>query len=82
MFPHSSVTCVSAGAIQAGELDVVLSGIGPVNAVVDEVQRQAIGPRDLILYDDTSVGAVHPNSANVRVVSPVRPVQVPNQQRT
>lgn len=35
---YSSVTCVSVGAIQAGKLDVVLPGIGPVYTVIDEVQ--------------------------------------------
>lgn len=33
-----SVTCVSVGAIQAGKLNVVLPGIGPVYTVIDEVQ--------------------------------------------
>lgn len=76
-----SATCVSVGAVQAGELDVVLPGIGPVDAVVYEVQREAVGPRDLVLHDDAAVGAVHPDSANVRVVSPVGPVQVPERVR-
>lgn len=31
------ITRVSVTPVQAGELDVVLSGIGPVDAVVDEV---------------------------------------------
>ncbi len=77
-----SVTCVSVGAVQAGKLNVVLPGIGPVYTVIDEVQGKSIGPRDLILYNDASVGAVHPDSPNVRVVAPVRPIQVPNQQGT
>lgn len=74
------VTCVSVGAVQTGKLNVVLPGIGPVYTVIDEVQGKSIGPCDLILYDDTSVGAVHPDSPDVRVVAPVRPIQVPNQQ--
>lgn len=32
------VTCVPAGAVQAGKLDVVLPGIGPVYTVIDEVK--------------------------------------------
>lgn len=68
------------GAVEAGKLNVVFSGIRPVDSVIYEVQGQSIGPRDLILDDDASVGAVHPNSPNVRVVPPVRPIQVPNQQ--
>lgn len=74
---HERFTCVSVGSIQAGECDVVLPGVGPVDAVVDKVQRQAVGPRDLILHDDTPVGAVHADPADVWAVSPVRPVQEP-----
>lgn len=74
-----SVTCVSVGAIQAGKLNVVLPGICPVYTVINEVQGKSIGPGDLVLYDGTSVGAVHPDSPNVGVVTPVRPIQVPMQ---
>lgn len=65
------VTCVSAGSIQAGECDVVLPSISPVDAVINKVQREAIGPRDLILHDDSPVGAVHPNPPYVGGVTPV-----------
>lgn len=72
----SCVTCVPVGTVQAGKLNVVLPGISPVYAVIDEVQSQSIGPGDLILDDDCSVVAIHPNSPNVRVITPVRPVKV------
>lgn len=68
------VTCVSVGSIQAGKCDVVLSSIGPVDAVIDKVQRQAIGPGDLILHNDTPVGAIHSNPPYVGAVTPVGPV--------
>lgn len=70
---------MSVGAVQTGKFYVVLSGVGPVDAIIDEVQGQPIGPGDLVLHDDTSVGTVHPDSPDVRVVSPVGPVQVPKQ---
>lgn len=66
---------MSVGSIQTSERDVVLPGVGPVYAVIDKVQRQAVGPRDLILHDDTPVGAIHTDPPDVRAVSPVRPVQ-------
>lgn len=69
---------MSVGAVQAGELNVILPGVGPVDAVIDEIQRETVGPCDLVLHDDAAVGAVHPDSADVWVVSPVGPVQVPN----
>lgn len=75
----SGCTCVSVGAVQAGKLNVVLPGICPVYTVIDEVQGQSVGPGDLILYDDTSVGAIHPDPPYMRVVPPVGPVQVPEQ---
>lgn len=68
---------MSAGSVQAGECDVVLPSIGPVDAVVDKVQSQAVGPRDLVLHNDAPVGAIHANPADVGAVTPVRPVQVP-----
>lgn len=73
-------THVSAGAIQAGKLYVVFPGISPVDAVINEVQGESIGPSDLIFHDDTSVRAIHPNPPNVWTVTPVWPVQVPNKQ--
>lgn len=68
------VTYVSAGSIQAGKCNVVLSSISPVDTVINKVQRQTIGPGDLILHNDTSVGAIHPDPPYVGVVTPVRPV--------
>lgn len=38
LFVYWSVTCVSVGAIQAGKLNVVFSGISPVYTVINEVQ--------------------------------------------
>lgn len=65
---------MSAGSIQAGKCNVVLSCVCPVDAIVDKVQRQAIRPGDLLLYNNTPVGAVHPDSPYVWVVAPVGPV--------
>lgn len=68
------VTCVSAGSIQAGKCDIVLSCICPVDAIVDKIQCQAVGPGDLLFHNNTPVGAVHPDPPYVRVVAPVGPV--------
>lgn len=71
-----NVTCVSAGSVQAGKCNVILTGVCPVDAVINEVQGQTIGPSDLVLHNDTPVGAIHPNPPNVRAISPVGPVQI------
>ena len=73
---------MSVGSVQASELDVVLTGVGPVDAVVDKVQREAVGPGDLVLHDHAPVGAVHADPPDVRDVPPVRPVQVAGHQDT
>ena len=75
------VTRVSVGSVQAGKLDVVFPSVGPVDAVVDEVEREAVGPGDLVLHDHAAVAAVHPDPPDVGVVSPVRPVQVPGEDK-
>lgn len=36
--PKVCVTCVSVGSIQARKCDIVLSSIGPVDAVIDKIQ--------------------------------------------
>lgn len=68
---------MSVGAIEAGKLNVVLPGVRPVNTIIDEVQGQSVGPSDFVLYDHAPVGAVHADPPNVRVITPVWPVQEP-----
>lgn len=68
---------MSVGSIHADKCNVVLSGVGPVDPVINEVQGQSIGPGDLILYNNTPVCTVHPDPSDVRVVAPVGPVQIP-----
>lgn len=66
-------------SIQAGKLNVILPRVGPVDPVIDEVQGEAVGPGDLALHNVAPVGAIHANPANVRLIPPVRPVQIPTQ---
>lgn len=35
----SGCTCMSVGPIQVGELDVIFSGVGPVDSIINEIQR-------------------------------------------
>lgn len=67
---------MSVGSIQAGKCDVVLTGISPVDPVIYKIQGQTIGPGDVVLYDDTPVGPIHPNPPDMGVVPPVSPIQV------
>lgn len=64
-----------AGTIQTGKLNVVLSGISPVDAAVNVVQGEAIRPSDLGVHYDAPVCAIHAYLANQGVVTPVCPVQ-------
>lgn len=68
------VTYVPAGAIQAGKCYIVLPGVSPVNAVIDEVQCETVGPCDLILHNHRPVSSVHSNPSDVGAVTPVGPV--------
>lgn len=65
---------VPVGTIQASKFNVVLSGISPVDAAVNIVQSEAIGPCDLGLHNDTPVGTIHAYLANQGMVTPVSPV--------
>lgn len=71
-----ALTYVPVGAIQAGKLDVVLPCISPIDAAVDVVQGEAIGPSYLGVNDDAAVGAIHADLPDQGVVPPVCPVQV------
>lgn len=55
---------VTVGAIQAGKLNVVLTGVSPVDALGDIVQCQAVGPRDLGVHDDTAARPIHADPAD------------------
>lgn len=69
-------TNVSAGTVQASKSYVVFTSVSPVDAIINEVQSQAVGPGYLVLNDNASVSAVHSNATDVRDVSPVWPVQI------
>ena len=69
-----SITCVSVGSIQVGKLNVLLLVVGPVDAIVDVVQRQGVGREDLLFQDDGPVGSIHPHPLYV-LFTPVCPVQ-------
>lgn len=69
--PGNADTYMSIGSIQAGKSNVVFPGIGPVDAVINKIQSQTIGPSDLVFYNNTPVGAIHPNPSYMGGVSPV-----------
>lgn len=68
------LTYVPVGTIQAGKFNIVLPGIGPVDAAVNVVQGEAVGPGDLGVHDDAPVGAIHAYLANKGMITPVCPV--------
>lgn len=69
-----ALTRVPVGAVEAGELDVVLPRISPIDPTVDVVEGEAVGPRYLGVNNDAAVGAIHANLPDQGVVTPVCPV--------
>ena len=67
-----------AGAVVVTEINEVQFGVGEVNPLGGNVQGQTIGPVDLGADDNLSVGAVHTNPLNPRVLPPVGPEEPPS----
>ena len=58
-------------------------GVGPVNALFEEVEGETIGPLDGIAGDNNfAVRSVHAGPLNARLIAPVRPEDHSKQQST
>lgn len=64
---------LTTGPVIITKVDKVQFGIGKIHALVDNVQRQTVGPINLCAYDDRTVSAVHTDTFDSRVFSPVGP---------
>lgn len=63
-------------------LNVAKMGVRPVELVVGVVNGDPIGPLDLGGDDRCFVGAVHPDTADKGFVTPVRPVNKSEKERS
>ena len=65
------------GAIKVGPVDEVELGVGPVELLLVVVEGQSVRPVDVTVDDHLSTRAIHPSPLDLRDLTPVRPVHVP-----
>lgn len=65
---------MSMRSIHVRELNVIF--ISPIQSVVDIIYRKSHGSGYLCFYDNCLSGAIHTNTANVRILTAINPVQV------
>lgn len=65
---------MSVSSIHVRKLNVIL--ISPVQSVVDIVYGESHRSGNLCFYNHSLPGSIHPNSANVRGLTAIYPVQV------
>ena len=65
------------GAVVVAEVDEVQLGVGEVDALRWDVQREAVGPIDLGGDDGAALRAVHADPLDAWVLAPVGPEQPP-----
>ena len=66
---------VPSGSVVVAEVDVVDFGVGEVDPLIGQIERQSVGPVDLTGEDRSPIGAVHVDSLDARMVAPIRPEQ-------
>lgn len=73
---------MSMRSIHVRKLNMIF--ISPIQSVVDIIYCKCHRSRYLCFYDNSLTGAIHTNTANVRILTAINPVQVPkkNQQNT
>lgn len=62
-------------------MDEAELGVCPVELLLLEVDGQSVGPIDLVVYDDLSIGAIHSRPLYSRLLPPVGPIHVPEKKR-
>lgn len=63
-------------AIEITDRYRILSCIAPEELLRLKAYSQGIGPAKILAYNHTRIGTIHAGFANVRIVSPVGPVNV------
>lgn len=71
---------MSVRSIHVRKLNVIL--ISPVQSVVDIVYGESHGSGYLCFYNHSLPGSIHPDTANVRGLTAIDPVQVSVKQNT
>lgn len=67
---------LAVAPVQVCPLDDVVLGVHPVHAAAGVIDGEAVGPEQVRVCDDPSVGAVHVGVLDARRVAPVRPVDL------
>lgn len=65
---------VPEGAVQVGAVDEAVLGIGPVQFLLAVVQRQPVGPVDLLIDNHGAIRPIHARPLNLWDLAPVSPV--------
>ena len=68
-------------AVRAVEIDAadgVHFGVDPVEAALQQIQRDPVGPFQMAVDEDLSVRSIHPAALDFRVHAPIRPVHPSN----
>lgn len=71
---------MSVRSIHVRKLNMIF--VSPVESVVDVVYGKSHRSGDLCFYNHSLPGSIHPNTANVRVLAAIDPVQVSVKQNT
>lgn len=64
-----------SGSVVVAEVDEIELGIGEIDALRGYVEGESVGPVDLGVDDDRSVGSVHAHPLDSGIFAPVRPEQ-------
>lgn len=65
---------IPEGAVQVGAVDEAVLGVGPVQFLLAVVQRQPVGPVDLLIDDHGAICPVHARPLNLWDLAPISPV--------
>ena len=65
-------------SVEIDAADRVHLGVDPVEALLDQIQRDPVGPFQLTADQDLAMGSIHPAALDFRLHAPVRPVHPSN----
>jgi len=72
---------LTSGTVIVTKIDKVKFRVGEIYSLIDNIQSQAIRPIDLRAYDSGTISAVHTDSFDSRVFSPISPKQPTGSER-
>lgn len=66
---------LTTGTVVITKIDEIEFGVGEIHALVDDIQRQTVGPINFRAYDNRTIGSVHTDTFDSRIFSPIGPKQ-------